>query len=114
MTFEITSSNILEVEMFEGVVTTTPGTAIVPHNSNRTSANVSQFSHVYKDAYASTTYATVLLEQKYGANTNKTSFGGSYDGSNEIILDSDKVYYWKFTSGADSNIVSFCGYWYEH
>ncbi len=110
MLFEVESSNILEVEVYEGGATTTAGTSATPLNSNRSNYSTSTLM-VAKDAFISG--HTLLYEQKYGANGQFTKFGGSANRENEMILRNNTVYYYKFISGAADNIVSYCGEWYE-
>jgi len=110
MMFQVESSGILEIEVYEGGATTTAGTPGTPTNSNRNSYATSTLM-VTKGAFVSG--ATLLFEQKYGASGQFTRFGGTGSREDELILRTNTLYYFKFISGAADNIVTYCGQWYE-
>jgi len=110
MMFEVESSGILEVQVYEGGATTTVGTAATPVNSNRNNYATSTL-WIVKDPLVSGT--TLLFGQKYGASGQFTRFGGNASRENELILRTGTLYHFKFISGAADNIVTYCGNWYE-
>lgn len=110
LSFEIEASGILEVEIYEGGATTTAGTIATPINLNRNSSRTASM-WVTKGAYMNGS-ETLIEEQKYGASSQFTRFGGNAE-KDKLILDPGDVYYFKFISGAADNIVTYCGNWYE-
>ncbi len=77
-------------------------------NSDRNSANTSAMT-ITKGVTACTG-GTVISEASWGSR----SAGGGQSRGEELILKQNTIYCREFTSGINSNIVSFKASWYEH
>lgn len=109
MKFVWGSSNILTVEMFEGPTTVVGGTPVTPENSNRNSLTASGLTIVSDPASIGTDGALI-----WSASWGSKQSGGMAGRDDEIILKQDTAYLWRATSGANSNVVTYEGLWYEH
>ena len=113
MVFSVESSGICGVDVFEGA-TATGGESITPVNNNRRSTKSSILT-VKKNPTSITVSGELIDASKWGAGGNKLSAGGGgVAREDETILKSNTEYLYRITSGANSNIISFKGSWYEH
>ena len=98
------------------------GNALDTVNRDRNSVNVSGMTVCHTPGQNSSSSSsgvgvdTVLAHQAWGTPGKGTSpgFGGTARGSAEWILKPDTAYLLRVTSGADANVVSIEGDWYEH
>jgi len=77
-------------------------------NSDRNSANTSGM--VITKGVTACTGGTVISEASWGSRAS----GGGSTRDEELILKQNTTYCREFTSGTNSNIVSFKASWYEH
>lgn len=113
-TWHIDSSGILETNFYEGAIGgMAGGTNMVPLNNNRNSLNTSGIVITSGVTYP-TDNGTKVASKKVGGTGFKTTVGGAFDRSNELILKQNTTYFREFISGSDSNIISFRASWYEH
>ena len=114
MLFNISASDVTTVTVYEGSTGISGGTAIVPFNNNRNSANTSGLTVTVNPAVTSGT--AIIDAYSFGSTGggNAPSIGGSASRDDEIILKHNTTYLWRIVSGATDNIVSYRGNWYEH
>ena len=109
MIFWWVSSNNLTAEMFEGTTGVVGGTPVTPRNSNRNSAVVSGLT-IVSDPASIAVDGTLIWSAAWGSKQQ----GGRVGRDNEIILKQNTNYLWRATSGANGNVISYEGLWYEH
>ena len=109
MKFLFGSSNILTVEMFEAPTGVGGGAAVTPRNSNRNSGTASILT-IVADPASIAADGTLIWASAWGTK----QAGGRGGRDDEIVLKQDTAYLWRATSGANSNIVTYEGLWYEH
>jgi len=113
MMFHFAGTDVTTIQVYEGAASVTGGSSATPLNSDRNSANASGLT-VKKDPTVGTA-GTVIDAYKFGSTGggNAASAGGTATREDEIILKANTTYQFKVTSGADGNIVSYRGDWYE-
>ena len=122
MLLTVVTSNIAEADLIEDTsFLHDAGNALTAVNRNRNSVNVSGMTLCHTPAGNSSSSSGVtddvrLAHQAWGTAGKGTSpgFGGSARGSAEWVLKQNTAYLLTVTSGADSNVVSIEGDWYEH
>ena len=108
--WEITSSNILTTELWEGASGgMTGGVSVSPINNNRNSDKASGMI-IISGVTTATDDGTKLSEACWGSRQT----GGGINRADEIILKQNETYLRKFISDANGNLVSFKASWYEH
>jgi hypothetical protein len=101
---------------YEGVtVATTGATAVTPFNNDRNSSNTSGLS-IWRSTGTATTSATIIdgLFTIGSSGNPQTRVGGQQSRSDELILKQNTWYVFRFTNGADTNVINFRFSWYEH
>lgn len=101
---------------YEGVtISTENATAITPLNNNRNSSNTSGLQ-VWVSTGTGVTSSTILDGPfTIGSSGNPQSrVGGSQSHEQERILKQNTWYVWRFTNGADTQVINFRANWYEH
>jgi len=115
MTFEIQGTSQTEIYIYEGsTYNPATGTAGTPLNNNRNSTTTSSLT-VVKDPTI-TADGTLLFSQSKGlggATPNAADSEGITRREREIILKKNTVYQFKIVSKDNTNIISYCGEWYE-
>lgn len=107
--WEINSSFILTTTLTEDATGgMAGGVSITPRNNNRNYPDAS--SMAIKSGVTANTGGTIISSASWGAR----SAGGSHSRDDELILKQNTTYCRAFTSGTNSNIVSFRASWYEH
>lgn len=113
MLFYVQALSTLTIEVYEGA-TVSAGNLVTPLNNDRNSSKVSVM--VVREAPTISAAGTLISSSKFGAAgaANRSAVSGSVGRESEIILRQNTSYVWKFISGADNNILSYDGEWYEH
>ncbi len=112
--WEIESSGVLEIYLYEGVSGgMAGGSDVSPINNNRNSEKTSGIT-ITAGVDVATDFGTTVNSHKVGGTGFKVVSGGSADRSDEIILKQNTTYLRKFLSLSDANIISFRATWYEH
>jgi predicted RecA/RadA family phage recombinase len=101
-----------KTEVFEGG-DRSGSTIQIIGNKNRNNSG-SSVMNIYKGISGGTTDGSLIFVYEAGASTGKYAFGGAYGTRDEIILKQNCKYLYKFTSSADSNVISLVLDWYEH
>lgn len=114
MTFVVAGTSQTEMRIYEGS-TVSGGTALIPYNNNRNSPNASTLT-IAKNPSVSVA-GTVIFGQSRGlggATPSKANTAGIVSRDKEIILQSGTTYRFEIKSADNSNVVDYCGEWYEH
>ena len=94
----------------EGTVSDS-GVAIIPINNDRNSTNLTT-ARLYNSP-AITTKGNLLMASYFGANNNKTQFGGSAKNNAEYILKQGKVYIIEYLPDTDGKTAVLVIEFYE-
>lgn len=112
LSFEIDSSAITAVDLYEGADRT--GTTLQTiKNNNRNSTNTSGDT-LHKGTSAGTTDGTKIWCHKSGSSVGASRTGVSSSQDSEIILKQNTKYLMRATSGTADNLVNISLSWYEH
>ena len=104
--------------LYEDAVIVAAGTAIVPYNSNRNSANTSKLTMTYidNDGVANANLdTTVSGATTLGSGVTPVGIftGGGDERNHEIILKQNTTYSLRFIANS-AGIVDYAFSWYEH
>ena len=115
MLFNINGQSLVNVNVYEGTTVSAAGTPVSAINSNRNSDNTTSLT-IASDCGFSDIGTKILGYSSgvAGANPRKGQTPGLLGRSNEIVLKQNTTYIFRITSGADNNIISYHGNWYEH
>jgi hypothetical protein len=107
--FEIETSDATTINVYEGAsaVSGASLSLFTPINNNRNSANTSDLTIWSLPSIAGV--GSQIISHKW---PNKTQ--GSLNRDHELVLKQNETYLWRFTSGANANIINFDVTWYEH
>ena len=109
MTFNISGTGALSLEIHEDVTVSATGTAAIVFNNNRNSANTTNLTIRTGDTF-SDDGDTIYLDYS-GAN----KVIGILERSREIILKQGTAYLFRISNQLTTdNIISYCAEWYEH
>lgn len=112
--FDVSGSTETEFYIYEGAVYS-GGTARVPMNNNRNSANVAGEIVSYNPTITST--GTLIFSQSKGkeqTNPSAADNEGLISRDRELILKQGTKYVFRIISKGAGNNVSYCGEWYSH
>jgi len=112
MTFQITGTNGVTVQIYEGSNSATLGSGGVTatiYNSNRNSTKTSVLT-IYANPTAIVTTGTLI----YSTVAGGTRVAGGHERSNELVFSTTDNYYIVLTSLSNSNFVGYGAEWYEH
>jgi hypothetical protein len=114
MTFSISGSDVVTVDVYENTADIVGGTAVTPINNNRNSSKTSILT--VKVNPTSVTAGDLIDGFKFGSSGggNAASIGGGESRENELVLKQNTSYLWRVVSGADGNFISYHAGWYEH
>ena len=112
MLFDFQCTGETEFEIYE-TASFTSGTTVTAINNDRNSANTSNLDIRQDPTVVS--MGSLIAAQLVGVAQNPTrGVGGIARRDDEIILKQNTKYIFQFTSGNDSNNISYRAYWYEH
>ena len=110
--FEYASTGQTDFDVYEDA-TYSGGSAVGSFNSNRNSGKTTGMTIVSDPTVTSS--GTWIVSHSGGVTGNAVQTKGTGTSrDSELILKSNSKYLFVFTSGSDSNIVSYDAYWYEH
>lgn len=108
---QISADGAFLAEIFEGITSDDPGTALTPVNSDRNSANTTSLIFGYDPTNPAG--GTKIFNDLVGTTNPKTRFGGTMRNGAEYILKQNVKYGIKITVVADDTKVAMVAEFYE-
>lgn len=113
--YRIRSTLVTTLQIYEGTTTTNDGTGLTEWNADRNSATAATLALYHTPTVAGGGDGTLIFSDKWGiASGQQVRVGGESAEFDEIILDQNRKYLIRLTSGTNDNVISVKCRWYEH
>jgi len=113
LAWDIFGSKGIFLEIFEGAGITWDGANATIRNNDRNSATVSTVDSLQADPTVVSLGTRIQVDIGGTATNPASGIPGVASRNRELILKKGTVYLFTITSQAASNIIGYCGQWYE-
>jgi len=112
MNFVVSANSTLSIYVYEDASGVSGGSTATPINNNRNSTKTSVLN-VIKDPATISSDGSLIDSFSFGGTDKFSAHGGLAETEEELLLNSDTTYLWRFTAGDSNVLVSYKGIWYE-